>query len=82
MMSSLVWAAPVWAAPWGVGGSVDSTILSHQTLAQVQSATVAARNQVAVKAAHTAATQQIVVGAAGGGAASLSLSGNVLCWPR
>jgi len=62
----------------GVGGSVDSTILSHQTLAQVQSATVAARNQVAVKAAHTAATQQIVVGAAGGGAASLSLSGNVL----
>ena len=62
----------------GVGGSVDSTILSHQTLAQVQSATVAARNQVAVKAAHTAATQQIVAGAAGGGAASLSLSGNVL----
>ena len=62
----------------GVGGSVDTTILSHQTLAQVQSATVAARNQVAVKAAHTAATQQIVVGAAGGGAASLSLSGNVL----
>lgn len=62
----------------GVGGSVDTTILSHQTLAQVQSATVAARNQVAVKAAHTAATQQIVVGAGGGGAASLSLSGNVL----
>lgn len=62
----------------GVGGSVDTTILSHQTLAQVQSATVAARNQVAVKAAHTTATQQIVVGAAGGGAASLSLSGNVL----
>lgn len=62
----------------GVGGGVDTTILSHQTLAQVQSATVAARNAVAVKAAHTAATQQIVVGAGGGGAASLSLSGNVL----
>ncbi len=62
----------------GVGGGVDTTILSHQTLAQVQSATVAARNAVAVKAAHTAATQQVVVGAGGGGAASLSLSGNVL----
>ncbi|MBU0918319.1 MAG: hypothetical protein KKD97_18420 [Gammaproteobacteria bacterium] len=62
----------------GVGGSVDTTILSHQTLAQAQSATVAARNRVAIDAAHTAATQQVVVGAAGGGAASLSLSGNVL----
>lgn len=62
----------------GVGGSVDTTILSHQTLAQAQSATVAARNKVAIDAAHTATTQQIVAGAAGGGAASLSLSGNVL----
>ena len=62
----------------GVGGAVDTTVLSHTTRAQVQSASVAARQDVDVKARHTADTQQIVVGASGGGVAAANLSGTVL----
>ena len=62
----------------GVGGAVDTTVLSHETLAQVKDASVAARASVGVNARHTVETQQVVVGASGGGVASANLSGTVL----
>jgi filamentous hemagglutinin family protein len=62
----------------GVGGAVDTTTLAHTTLAQVQNAKLAARSAVGVTANSTATTKQTVVGAAGGGSASVNLSGTVL----
>ncbi|MEC5399591.1 leukotoxin LktA family filamentous adhesin [Uliginosibacterium sp. H1] len=62
----------------GVGGSADSTIVSHTTTAKVDGATVQANNAVTVDAGSTVETEQIVVGAAGGGAAAVNISATVL----
>lgn len=62
----------------GVGGSADSTLVSHTTTAKVDGASVQARAAVSVDADARVETQQIVVGVAGGGVAAVNISATVL----
>lgn len=62
----------------GVGGSADTSIISHTTTATVDGASMQAQKAVAVDARSTTETSQIVVGASGGGVAALNISATVL----